>query len=93
MIYMEYQVLFSLKYNEKVFMNVVCSVVIGALRVKGKNSLLYDVMAFLLPSTTKPFQNGSTLEEKNFHLHRRLLFLKSSQKETNSLKEIISQID
>ena len=31
---MKYQVLFSLKNNGKVFMNVVCCIVIGALRVK-----------------------------------------------------------
>ena len=31
---MKHQVLFSLKNSEKIFMNVVCYVVIGALRVK-----------------------------------------------------------
>ena len=48
---MKYQVLFSLKNNEKVFINVVCAVVIGALRLsellhrRGKNVLskLYHI--------------------------------------------------
>ena len=37
---MKYHILFSLKNNEKVFMNVVLAVVIGALRVNVKSSIL-----------------------------------------------------
>ena len=35
---MKYQVLFSLKNNEEIFMNVICCNVIGALRVNVKYS-------------------------------------------------------
>ena len=43
---MKYQVLISLKNNEKMFMIVVCSVVIGTLRVKHLDPAFFVVYRF-----------------------------------------------
>ena len=41
---MKYEVLFSLKNNEKIFMNVISAVVIGALRVKNFRQMYSQLM-------------------------------------------------